>query len=120
MKVINKLPSQGVIANEVKQSRQIATASRQSGTPRNDNFDKPFTTIYAQSQSSLPVSCIESLEDKLELLFSDGFSPLLAFVFLTEFESKFLIKMACWMETCEGPKIDPLKLLLPAKFDGLP
>jgi hypothetical protein len=43
---------------------------------------------------------------------------LLAFVFLAEFEPKFLIKMTRWMETCEGPKIDSAILFLSAKLDG--
>jgi hypothetical protein len=59
------------------------------------------------------------LEDKLELLFDDRFSPLLAFAFLAEFESKFLIKMACWAETRKSPEIDSAILLLSTKSDGL-
>ena len=58
------------------------------------------------------------LEDKLEFLLRNGSSPLFAFVFLAEFEPKFLIKMSRWMETCEGPKIDSAMLFLSAKFNG--
>ena len=84
---MHKSLSKGVIANEMKQSHEIAT-------------------FFAYS-----------LEDKLELLFSNGFSPLLALVFFAEFEPKLLIKMTCRIETFEGPKIDSAMLLLPAKFD---
>jgi len=47
---LNKLPPHGVIANEVKQCREIAAslpAYRHAGAPRNDYFIKSSTTDFA-------------------------------------------------------------------------
>jgi hypothetical protein len=81
-------------------------------------FHDCFNDLYdAPPQPFLPLFHSKSSKDKLELLLCDHFSPMLAFVFLAEFEPKLLIKMTRWMETCEGPKIDSAMPSLSAKLD---